>query len=550
MGLGSVPWIDDPDAPDYMSEAAIERMAERLSEKLGPPKKSLQEDWQQARDEARKWLKRAWNEAEHPRDPVGSETGGQFTSGEGGASSAKPKGKKKATKADFDRAKIKIDVGSAEQQDAFIAKWNDKIGEDPATFKQEFMGGLDGTMALSGSGNSVDINGEIAGKGAQSGVMVGTFTRQIDLDRKSAYSAYFRLNKSATKSDIGKQMLAGNIETYERLGIEKVGVTANIDVGGYAWAKYGYVPTQDAWNSLRGKLQNKLGGRADSGSRRGDNTVEADDWNMLSSDVQDDVRDRWIRDSYDEFLSSEEQSWRESGQALEDAKREWANDVMETVRVDRGEAGEPPIPYTNRQIYQALDLEEYESKYSDGADDPEFTFDDDKLRELSGHDPNQPDLPSIPLADLSKRLTEDMRDALTGELTTAFNKKAEENADDAEPPSYLAESVGEYQGEYWDQKTDAEKLQHAIDYGMADIEIEPDDEEEEEQQLDLPPPTPGENQLLAAVRSADPKSIWKVADSPQGKQLLLGTSWSGVLNLNDPESMKRFKDYVGRTAYA
>ena len=155
---------------------------------------------------------------------------------------------------------------------------------------------------------------------------LGVFERNIKLDSKSAYSAYFKLNKLATKHNTGKKLLAGNIETYKDLGIEKVEVTANIDVGGYAWAKYGYVPTQASWNSLRATLESKLtgGSSAPAGAAR-PGEEEADDWDQLSSDQQDNVRDEWMRSTRDEFISSEEQNWRESGQAKDDAKREVAD---------------------------------------------------------------------------------------------------------------------------------------------------------------------------------------------------------------------------------
>ena len=516
---------------------------------------------QNARAHIQRFLKE-WDEGKHPRVPAGSPDGGQFGAGGGGSeSTAKPaggKGKGKAKKEDFDKAKITIEGGKA-QQDAFIEKWNDKVGEDPADFKSKFMGGLDGQMKIGGSAGKIDIDGEVHDEDGHS---IGTFTRNINLDGKSAYSAYFKLNKSATKGDIGKKMLASNVETYKKLGIEKVTVTANIDVGGYAWAKYGYIPTASAWSSLRGELERKLGGGSSSSSRpRGDNTIEADDWSMLSSDVQDDVRDKWMRETHSEFLSSEEQNWRDSGQAKADAKQElahqfgqynsipeWAVEAMDAVREQRAEAGQSEIPYTNKQLFDAIDLD-YESYHGDGSDDPKITFDDDKLGEPIGYDASQGTLPGIEPIDPSSFLTSEMRDKIEKKMIKAFDDKAESDADDMTPPEYLADSVSEYQDEYWDQKDDSEKLQHAIDYGMADIEIEPDEDDEEPQaEMELPEPAPGEDPLIAALHSSDPKSIWKIADSPQGKSLLLGTTWAGVLNLKDKAQMERFDKYVGKAA--
>jgi hypothetical protein len=99
---------------------------------------------------------------------------------------------------------------------------------------------------------------------------------------------------------------------------------------------------------------------------------------------------------------------------------------------------------------------------------------------------------------------------------------------------------------------DSEKLQKAVDYGMADIEIEPDEDAKEE-----PPPAQSEMELpeksdpiAEALASNDPKSVWKIADTPGGKRLLLGTSWAGVLDLKDPEAMQRFNAYVGKAKAA
>ena len=516
----------------------------------------LQQRFRIAKAQANELL-REWDEGKHPRVPAGSPDGGQFGPGGGGSEGAsKPSGaKKKVSKQDFDKAKVTLPPDKA-AQDAFIGKWNDKVGVDPATFKSNFMGGLDGPMRLSATGNQINVNGEIHDSDGKS---LGVFERNINLENKSAYSAYFKLNKSATKGDIGKKMLAGNVETYKNLGIEKLTVTANIDVGGYAWAKYGYVPTASAWSELRSKLERQLTGGSSS-RPQSDNSMEADSWEMLSSDVQDDVRDKWMRETRSEFIQSEEQNWRESGQAKADAKQElahqfgqydsipeWANDAFDAAREYREENDQPSIPYSNKQLYDAIDLD-YESYHGDGSDDPKISFDDDKLKEPQGYDPAQGTLPGIEPVDPSSYLTKDMRDRIEWKMVKAFDDKAEEDAQEIDPPSYLADSVDEYQEEYWDQKDDDEKLRHAIEYGMADIEIEPEEDEDDGMGLNPELFPPEQDPLLAAVRSNDPKSIWKVADSPKGKQLLLGTTWAGVLNLKDKAQMDRFDKYVGKAA--
>ena len=269
-----------------------------------------------------------------------------------------------------------------------------------------------------------------------------------------------------------------------------------------------------------------------------------------------------MRDSHDEFVQHEIDSWRESGQALADSKDtlayqfrqdlstpEWAMDAIASVRDDAKESG-TDIPYTNDQLLDAISLD-YTSDRGDGTEDPEITFDDAKLQEPKGFDPAQGTLPGIEPEDPSKRLTDAMREELSTALTKAFNDKAESDADDVEPPQYVIDNVREYQEEYWDSTDDADGLRVAADHGMNEVAFERDDDEEPDQaEMELPEdkPTTPEDPVLEAVRSSDPKSIWKVADSPRGKQLLLGTGWSGVLNLKDPESMARFNKYVGKAA--
>jgi hypothetical protein len=230
---------------------------------------------------------------------------------------------------------------------------------------------------------------------------------------------------------------------------------------------------------------------------------------------------------------------------------DWASEAFDGAREYREEHDQTPIPYTNKQLFDAITLD-YESRNGDGEDDPEITFHDDKLQEPMGYDPAQGTLPGIEPIDPASYLTQEMRDRIEKRMIAAFDKKAEENADEVDPPTYLADSIAEYQEEYWDQKDDDEKLRHAIDLGLADIEIEVEDEEDEDDGLGLNPELfpPEESELLKAIHSRDPKSIWKVADLPGGKELLLGENWSGVLNLKDPEAMKRFDDYVGRAKRA
>jgi hypothetical protein len=467
------------------------------------------------------------------------------------ASSSDKKTKTKLKREDFTKAKINLtanDTGVALLAD----EWDKNLGGmSPEDFKHDFLGGVDATMTIDRAGSDHwHVTGKILGPDGKS---IGDYTRSIDFRNKVAESAYFQLNRDSRRNDIGKRVLAGNVDLYRRLGIERVKVHANIDVGGYAWAKYGYVPTRQSWSSLSGEIARGLGSsRRTSSTGRTGNGYTPESWDEINESDQADIRDRWMHETRSEFYDNEVTSWRENGQALDDAKyslaqnfdsgAEWAVEALDEFRHD-----DDGIPYTNEQLLNALSIEEYQTGY-EGSKDPEFTFDDDKLKEPSNAPPpEQMNLPGIEAPDLSAHLTDRMREEITDVLTKAFNDKAESDAQDIDPPEYLAESVAEYQEEYWDQMDDDERYRQAERNGLLPEYDLPDDEEddgEEQPPVEAAPTQTDDLTKLAA--SSNPKAVWAIADSPQGKDLLLGTNWYGELNLNDKESMDRFNAYVGK----
>ena len=72
-----------------------------------------------------------------------------------------------------------------------------------------------------------------------------------------------------------------------------------------------------------------------------------------------------------------------------------------------------------------------------------------------------------------------MRDEISTDLIEEkFDDKAENNASEIDPPDYLADSVDEYQDEYWSSMDDVQRLYFAQRNNMADIEIEPDEDDD------------------------------------------------------------------------
>jgi hypothetical protein len=67
----------------------------------------------------------------------------------------------------------------------------------------------------------------------------------------------FTINGEGQGSGIAKQVLKAQFDEYEKLGVAEVAVHANIDVGGYAWARFGFAPDQAGWDSLRKSLKQR-----------------------------------------------------------------------------------------------------------------------------------------------------------------------------------------------------------------------------------------------------------------------------------------------------
>jgi SPP1 gp7 family putative phage head morphogenesis protein len=57
------------------------------------------------------------------------------------------------------------------------------------------------------------------------------------------------------------------------------------------------------------------------------------------------------------------------------------------------------------------------------------------------------------------------------------------------------------------------------------------------------------NEIAEILRSNDPKMIWKIANHPKGKPILMNSHWKGKIDLSDPEDYKKLTDYIGYEKY-
>lgn len=67
-------------------------------------------------------------------------------------------------------------------------------------------------------------------------------SRNLNLDRKNLYLDLFVLDEKHQGKGLGKKVHKLQYELAKYVGVESYGVLANIDVGGYAWLKYGMKP--------------------------------------------------------------------------------------------------------------------------------------------------------------------------------------------------------------------------------------------------------------------------------------------------------------------
>ncbi|WP_158043387.1 hypothetical protein [Skermanella pratensis] len=91
-------------------------------------------------------------------------------------------------------------------------------------------------------------------KGGMTGRNARSFLRDPNGDLVVSHDA-FVIQGDGQGGGIGRQVLKAQFDEYEKMGVARVAVHANIDVGGYAWARFGFVPTQKSWDSMRKSLK-------------------------------------------------------------------------------------------------------------------------------------------------------------------------------------------------------------------------------------------------------------------------------------------------------
>ena len=175
---------------------------------------------------------------------------GQWSGTGGGGVSAPAIIKPKWGFSDFEMARI---------GPAAIKEYNELVGIRPVDFRRQFLGPASDTSSLdisSGVGGSMGIVSMLS-KGSTG---IGTMVRSLfnDDGRKVASHDSFELFRGKQGFGHAKDILGSQVKLWQNIGVDQVNLEANVDIGGYAWAKYGFLPGNNMWKDLSRQVGNRI----------------------------------------------------------------------------------------------------------------------------------------------------------------------------------------------------------------------------------------------------------------------------------------------------
>lgn len=65
-------------------------------------------------------------------------------------------------------------------------------------------------------------------------------------------------DETQSVGQVGKRVLQFCMDLADHTGADRISLTANINVGAYAWARYGFVPTTDSWRALAAPIRKSM----------------------------------------------------------------------------------------------------------------------------------------------------------------------------------------------------------------------------------------------------------------------------------------------------
>lgn len=144
---------------------------------------------------------------------------------------------------------------SAQTQKGLAHAWNHTLPLPVATFKRVMArpgDQMEFEPVLSANGVSA-VNMYVEGRNG-SFTMSRLFQRNHKTNELTVAHSEFTVANRQQGKGIGKEMLRKHMAQYQKMGVQRITLHANCDVGGYAWAKYGFTPTKEEWRDLREEI--------------------------------------------------------------------------------------------------------------------------------------------------------------------------------------------------------------------------------------------------------------------------------------------------------
>ena len=161
---------------------------------------------------------------------------------------------------------IKLDGPGSDADN--VAEFENRTGLDPIQFKGALLDNFKSQNAVRHEEIVFDIHEpgqmHLTAKLELDHAMV-TLKRNIDLSNREVEHELFIIHgKKGSEitvqgQGIGKQIFSSSLDLYDHLGVNSIAVHANLDIGGYAWARYGFTPGKEVWNrELKEKIKSRL----------------------------------------------------------------------------------------------------------------------------------------------------------------------------------------------------------------------------------------------------------------------------------------------------
>lgn len=122
----------------------------------------------------------------------------------------------------------------------FRMKHNGRSASEPKTMRTDNI-----SIDYSDYSRIIEIEGDVVDDDDN---RIGNFNRQLNLEDGTVYNSYFSIGNQHRDNGFARALNQQMFDFYTSRGFTKVHLSANIDVGGYAWARQGFDWHNTPWN--------------------------------------------------------------------------------------------------------------------------------------------------------------------------------------------------------------------------------------------------------------------------------------------------------------